>query len=168
MKKLWRIFTTYFGTIFVPLVACALMVSALISGFRVTSNLDYEVYDIFQNMSADGKHSDLPIIVDIDEKSLERYGQWPWPRYILSNLLLSLSQNGVSAIGLDILFSEKDRSSPSLVSTELKERFGIDFNVSVLPKELQNNDENFAFVLKNTPVVLGSFAFFDGDSRRVN
>ena len=46
---------------------------------------------------------DNVIIVDIDEKSLSKLGQWPWSRNKLGQILQNLSQNGASAIGFDII-----------------------------------------------------------------
>lgn len=57
---------------------------------------------------------ELPVsIIDIDEESLSRYGQWPWPRNIMAEMLQKLHDSGASAVGLDIVFAEPDRSSPA-------------------------------------------------------
>ncbi len=52
------------------------------------------------------------IIIDIDEKSLRRYGQWPWSREKIATLLYKLTDAGAGIIGLDIVFAEKDGKSP--------------------------------------------------------
>lgn len=52
------------------------------------------------------------VIIDIDEKSLELIGQWPWPRNVMAELVDSLAQAGVKAIAFDGVFGEPDRSSP--------------------------------------------------------
>ena len=48
-------------------------------------------------------------IVEIDEKSMELYGQWPWKRDILANLIEELRIAEVGVIVLPILFAEEDR-----------------------------------------------------------
>ncbi len=48
-------------------------------------------------------------IVTIDEKSIEKYGQWPWNREILAETIIKLRQQGAGVIVLPILFSEEDR-----------------------------------------------------------
>lgn len=53
------------------------------------------------------------VIVDIDEASLARYGQWPWPRDLVARLVTRIRQQGARVIGLDIMFIEPDRSSPT-------------------------------------------------------
>lgn len=52
------------------------------------------------------------VIVDIDEKSLARIGQWPWPRDLVARLVERIRQQGAKAIGLDMMFIEPDRTSP--------------------------------------------------------
>jgi len=50
-------------------------------------------------------------VVEIDEKSIDRLGQWPWPRNVLAKLVRNIEAFGPAAIGLDILMSERDRMS---------------------------------------------------------
>ncbi|MBK8175930.1 MAG: adenylate/guanylate cyclase domain-containing protein [Rhodospirillales bacterium] len=57
---------------------------------------------------------DAPVrIVDIDEESLARLGQWPWPRSRLAELLQKLDDARATTVALDILLAEPDRTSPS-------------------------------------------------------
>ena len=48
-------------------------------------------------------------VVTIDEKSIEKYGQWPWKRDVLAQIITDLRQAGVGIIMIPILFSEEDR-----------------------------------------------------------
>ena len=48
-------------------------------------------------------------IVTIDEKSIEKYGQWPWKRDVLADLIIKLREQGAGVIVIPILFSEEDR-----------------------------------------------------------
>ena len=55
----------------------------------------------------------LPVrVVDIDEDSVERLGQWPWPRNEMAALVIQLAEYGAAAIVFDVVFSEPDRTSP--------------------------------------------------------
>lgn len=56
------------------------------------------------------------VVVDIDEASLARRGQWPWPRTDVAALIRRLQDAGAAAIGLDLLFAEPDRSSPAALA----------------------------------------------------
>ncbi len=90
-------------------------------------------------------------IVDIDEKSLSTLGQWPWSRNILAKIIENLTNAGVGIIGLDLILSEEDRSSPSKVFKDLD--LGID-----IKKKLPNYDDILAETISQAPVVTG-FAF---------
>ncbi len=51
-------------------------------------------------------------ILDIDERSLDELGQWPWPRTVVGDLLKSLRSYDVAVLAMDVVFSEEDRTSP--------------------------------------------------------
>ena len=48
-------------------------------------------------------------IITIDEEAIEKYGQWPWPRDIIADLIVELRQAETGIIVMPILFSEPDR-----------------------------------------------------------
>ena len=53
--------------------------------------------------------SDAITIITIDEEAIEKYGQWPWPRDIMAQLIYDLRNAETGIIVMPILFSEKDR-----------------------------------------------------------
>lgn len=104
----------------------------------------------------------LPLIVDIDEKSLTHLGQWPWPRYQIAKLLKIISDAGAAAIGVDILFPEPDRTSLNRVSQELSREFGMTLNLDNIPHHIRDNDAYLAQTLTRGPFILGyEFLFSD-------
>ena len=74
------------------------------------------LFDSYQGFSPRERLSAPAIIVDIDETSLKRFGQWPWPRSLLAQLVERIDAMKPAAIGLDILMPEPDRSSPCAVA----------------------------------------------------
>jgi adenylate cyclase len=48
-------------------------------------------------------------IITVDEASIEKYGQWPWPRNILADLIVKIRMAETGVIVMPILFSEEDR-----------------------------------------------------------
>jgi len=53
---------------------------------------------------------DAPVrVIDIDEPSLAKFGQWPWPRAQLATLTNRLTELGAASVGFDVLFPEPDR-----------------------------------------------------------
>jgi adenylate cyclase len=49
------------------------------------------------------------VVVDIGEPSIERYGQWPWPRQDLARVIGSIQERGAATIVLPVIMSERDR-----------------------------------------------------------
>ncbi len=129
--------------------------------------LDRKLYDLTLREHYSGPATTVPVIVDIDEDSLAKYGQWPWPRYRIAVLLDKLHQAGVLAAASDIVFAEPDRTSPLLIKKEITGQFGEyltgDLEFANLPPILEDNDVLLAETLKTTgPFVLGySLEFHD-------
>jgi adenylate cyclase len=118
--------------------------------------LEYKVYDDLLSQRTRIPPSGLVTIVDLDEKSLAEVGQWPWPRYQIALLLGRLKEYGVLAAGMDIVFSEPDRTSPALIKRELA-GLGVDMDFTGLPDALRDNDQLLASKLAGGPYVLGYF-----------
>lgn len=47
-------------------------------------------------------------VVDIDERSIQQVGRWPWPRKIVSELTDKLQQAGATVVGFDIVFTQPE------------------------------------------------------------
>jgi adenylate cyclase len=65
-------------------------------------------FDLIQKYDTPTVSEDV-VIVEIDEKSIEQNGQWPWKRTILADVIWRLREAGAGIIVLPILFSEDDR-----------------------------------------------------------
>jgi adenylate cyclase len=119
--------------------------------------LDNKLYDTFLRSVHHTQTSGIPVIVDIDEKSLAQYGQFPWPRYRMARLLEKIKDLGAASVGLDIVFPEHDRTSLGAMQKELDDGHRVKLNLSNIPKELLDNDSIFAQSLASGPFVLGYF-----------
>ena len=76
------------------------------------ARLRNEVFDQFQRLAPRTWSVDLPVrVVDIDDESLARLGQWPWPRSRIAQLSNKLADNGAAVVAWDVIFSEEDRQS---------------------------------------------------------
>ena len=128
--------------------------------------LDNKIYDILLRRNHVAETSGIVEIIDIDEKSLEEFGQWPWPRYQVALLLQNLRNAGARAVGLDMIFAEPDRSSPIMLQRGLKEDLGVEISFNNLPGPLEDNDKLLAEILSQGPFVLGFF--FDFEKRHVS
>src|SRR5690348_16027838 len=93
-------------------------------------------------------------IVDLDEDSLERFGQWPWPRTLLAKLVDRLNELGAAAMAFDILFVDPDRTSPSRIIESLGE-IGSDDPVVTKFKSMPDHDRVFADAIGRGHVAVG-------------
>jgi CHASE2 domain-containing sensor protein len=151
-----------YGILFSLLLFFLNLVKPTLSDF-----LHYRFYDLLLSANR-GASSSVPVIVDIDEKSLKLYGQWPWPRYRIATLLDKLRNLGALSIGLDMLFAEEDRASIHSIRKELSRDFGVELDFREIPQSLRDNDQRLAKVLSRGSIVLGYQFLFDEDSDSEN
>ncbi len=95
----------------------------------------------------------LPVrIVAIDEKSLSKYGQWPWPRTLVARLVHQIAAAHPRVLGVDIIFAEPDRLSPGkLVDAVPDLPTPLAHELLLLPA----NEVALAEAFKEVPAVLG-------------
>ena len=74
--------------------------------------LDEALYDIRLRLTMPRTLDQRVVIVEVDEASLARLGQWPWPRGRVAALVQELTvRQQVAALGLDVVFAEADASA---------------------------------------------------------
>jgi serine phosphatase RsbU (regulator of sigma subunit) len=114
--------------------------------------LRHALFDGYQRLFPRERKSAPAVIVAIDERALERHGQWPWPRTRVAQLLARISSAGPAAIGIDLLFPEPDRFSPAEVAREVQE---MSTDVARRLRSLPSNDAALASAVQGHAVVLG-------------
>ncbi len=129
---------------------------------QLLSSLDLKVYDTLLKARSERTVSENIVIVAIDEKSLAQYGQWPWPRYRIAQLIEALRELGVLSVGIDILFAEPDRSSLANIQKNLMTDFRYFVGLSGIPPRYIDNDAILAEALRKGPFVLG-YQFLFGE-----
>ena len=103
----------------IPLVFALLHVADVLH-LQVLERLDNIIYDTRLRVTMPRTLDERIVIVDIDEKSLGRVGQWPWRRDKMAALVRELfERQQVSVIGFDVLFAEADESSGLATLQEL-------------------------------------------------
>src|SRR3989475_1837863 len=108
--------------------------------------------DSYQELSPRERHSAPAVIVAIDEVSLDRFGQWPWPRTLIAQLIDKLGAARPAAIGVDVLFPEPDRLSPEWLAPSVAE---ADPQLAARLAKLHRHDAVLAASVKAASVVLG-------------
>ena len=161
------VFAGLLGTIFLFSVQTSNNPS--IRGFF--NRLDNLIYDQrFSFMLETPKETEHKIvIIDIDQRSLETYGRWPWSRFDFGDLVRELNKYGVIVIGFDYFFPEPERN----LMLELREKSsGTDIEKDLPPEsqleqwsELLDGDLHYAEQMNLMDVVLG-VSFKSGDTVR--
>jgi adenylate cyclase len=119
--------------------ACGLALLAGVVGAPTRVMMQNLVFDQYQRWKPRSYAFDQPVrIVAIDDESLNRLGQWPWPRDRLAALVDALKRAGAASISFDFLFSEKDRGDATAQADKTP-------------------DAAFARSMDDGAVVLGSF-----------
>jgi len=140
------------------------MLALYVAQPRLVQLFDLKLYDLLLPLRKRETPSPVPVIVDIDEASIARYGQWPWPRYLMAELLDCLEAAEVAAIGFDIMFAEEDRSSPHVLRRYLKRDMDVELPLRDLPGEFWDYDALMGASLTEKPAVLGFYARFGGEA----
>ena len=131
--------------------------------------VELKAYDFHFLSRGTINHSGEVVIVAIDEKSLDKFGRWPWQRKRMAQLTGRLKTYGAKVIAFDMVFSEPDESSGINTIRGLKRRL-IDKGSSIITEIEQvekeaDNDAIFASTLKNTPAVIAGYFFQIGSQR---
>jgi adenylate cyclase len=131
----------------VAVYAGAVALSETLTALR--ANFQNVVFDQYQRWRPRERGAERLIrVIDIDDESIRRLGQWPWPRAEMAKLVDLLAGAKVALIGFDVLFSETDRA-PSDAAL-VRRGIGADVNVAVR----REGDEAFARAIADRPVVL--------------
>ncbi len=138
---------------FIPVLLIALARLATPDGFAQVGGL---VFDAYQRLSPRPYEDAGVRVVDIDDESVRRLGQWPWPRTEIGDMTAAIADAGASAIAFDIVFSEADRTSPRFLA-EREARRGAPAGQLAALRALPDHDESFVATLVGAPSVLGFF-----------
>jgi len=134
---------------FLPVFCGLLLLGADTRPQQALRNLLFDQYQRWQPRA----YVDAPVrIVDIDEESLARLGQWPWPRTRIAELLEKVGKT--AHVAFDILFAESDRTSPRAAAAH----WPLSAEQRAALEALPDHDAALARVLTQTPAVLGFVA----------
>ena len=127
---------------------------------RLVEQVRLWTFDTFNQVKPRAYDPLAPVrVVDIDEASLARIGQWPWPRVKLAELVERLGEAGAAAIAVDAVFAESDRTSPGALA-ELWPKTEAFRDLRARLRTLPDHDAVFAGAISRAPVVMG-FALSD-------
>ena len=134
------------------LAAVALVMLVARDAEQTAERLNTLVFDSYQQLRPRPWAGAPVLILDIDEASLDKVGQWPWPRDVLGEITTRLTDLGAAAVVFDIVFAEPDRTSPMRVVERMRAQ-GASVEVSDL--RTPDNDAAFAEAIRRSNVVTG-------------
>ena len=163
VSRRWR----YLGLTLIPLLLALLHATGWLP-MPALQRLDDRVYDIGLRATMPRTLDPRIVVIDIDERSLQAVGHWPWRRDLLARMVDELLQRQqVAVLGFDVLFSEADTSSGlpvlrQLAQGPLRDQPGFAEQLGRLTPEL-DFDARFAAAVRGQPVVLGFYFTSDRD-----
>jgi adenylate cyclase len=125
---------------------------------QLPESFDSNLRDTLFKIRGEIPNNENVFIVDIDEKSLQTLGQWPWSRDKIAQILENLTNAGVGLIAFDVVFAEEDRTSPKKVFDK--------YNVKM--ENVPDYDEIFAKTVATTPTILGYQFELEKDNEHVS
>ena len=121
--------------------------------------LDNQIIDAMFHWRGKMPTTNSVVIVDLDEKSMRKIGQWPWPRDIIAQLISKITAAHPKAIGLDTFFPEADRTSPKNSIKELAPLLNVQLSKADLTRLQADGRLDHDLILGDTiadsPTVLG-------------
>ena len=160
-KRRKRVLPTLLGFLVTLILA-----AASVNPPQIKTHMTELLYDTYQRAAPREYKPDLGVrIVDIDEESIRRYGQWPWPRTLLADFNTRLSSAGAGVVAYDIIFSEADRTSPENLINIYRanpKAIGEFENIT----SLAAHDDIFASSIDKSNVILGFFLLNKPNEKR--
>ena len=151
MKSLFIKYQNYL-IFFVLLI---ILIALKIANPSFIKSISYISFDLYQKAFPLKKQDSNVVIIDIDEKSLSKFGQFPWNRSVFAKIIDKVHKTKPKAIGFDVFFTEKDKQSPEEI---IKSYNLIPTDVAQL-QNIKGHDEVFREGLeksKSVIAVLGS------------
>ena len=128
--------------------------------YFIISNSRNSVFDLYQRIKP-REYVDPATVagvgvkhLDIDDASLAKIGQWPWPRTYIAELVARATNAGAYAVVFDIVFAEPDRTSPDQLITNWGDLPELE-KVAHTIKQLPGHDDILADVISQANVVTG-------------
>ena len=156
------------------LIVCGLILTLIVglhsSGLFVLdylSGLERQAYDYRLHLSRRKEPDPRVVIIDLDEESLSREGQWPWPREKVGKMVDQLfDEYRIGTLGFDVVFAEPETSFTKQKVQQILEQQqqGKVFNEEELKQ--QGGDKKLAASLEGRSIVLGYvFESFDDKTK---
>ncbi len=154
MRALLQKYTNYL-IFFILLI---LLIALKVVNPSFVKSISFLSFDLYQKVFPLKKDDSNVVIIDIDEKSLGKFGQFPWSRSIFAKIIEKVNSAEPKAIGFDVFFTEKDKQSPeeiikayNLVPTDVLNLQNIKGHDEIFGEALANSNSVIAVLGSNVP-----------------
>lgn len=138
-----------------PLAVLAGLLAVRFSGASWVEGVQHRAFDAFLTIKPRPYEKDSPVrVIDMDEESLAKIGQFPWPRTKVAELVSRLNELGVAVIAFDVTFPEGDRTSPARVAATWPDQPGMR-EIKARVSRLPDHDDLLAAAMRASNVVVG-------------
>lgn len=134
--------------------------NSIAKNFSLLTRINHIFYDTNFKIFYKKSQSDNIVIIDIDEKSLQYEGRWPWSRDKVAALVKNLQDGGAAVIVFDILFPEPEPNIAEVLLSHVEQSKDAPSNIiNYLSRQLLffDHDREFANTLAQGDIVLGVF-----------
>ncbi|MDP4594548.1 MAG: CHASE2 domain-containing protein, partial [Beijerinckiaceae bacterium] len=135
---------------------------------RVADRLQNIVFDQYQRWSPRPWNPDGPVrVILIDDESIARHGQWPWPHETFARLTSRLAGAGAAVVAFDIVFAEQDRLASSAILARLPPLPERDALQQAMDKKGLLGADTWAQTIATSRVVLGYVLTPNGNAEKI-
>jgi len=147
-------------------VAGIILAILIMSETNISRRMDAMIFDLAVGLLPSFKEEELensPILIAIDDRSIEELGRWPWSRQRHADLINWLTESGAIAVAYNIAFVEPDEGSDS-TDEQLKQSIANNNNVVMPLISSQIGRELYPFRSENLPGGALGHVHLDTDS----
>jgi adenylate cyclase len=136
----------------VALGLLVILVMVRLGDHEFVQTFRFQAFDLYQQTKPRVRQNAQVTIIDVDDRSLEEVGQWPWPRTTIADLVTKTTQSGAIAMAFDIIFSDADRLSPEVIAAD---NTALPQAVRDALSALPNSDSVLADAMTRARVIVG-------------
>jgi len=101
------------------LVLLILLITLKIINPSFIKSISFISFDLYQKTFTLKKDDSNVVIIDIDEESLGKFGQFPWNRTVFAKIIENVDSSKPKSIAFDVFFAERDKQSPEEIISAL-------------------------------------------------
>ena len=140
------------------LVLLILLITLKIINPSFIKSISFISFDLYQKTFTLKKDDSNVVIIDIDEESLGKFGQFPWNRTVFAKIIENVDTNKPKSIAFDVFFAERDKQSPeeiisayNIIPSDVKDLQNLKDPDEVFKNQLSQSNTVLAVLGSNIP-----------------